>query len=75
MSMNPCNDDEAMRLGCEIIDSLNGFVGDKITPALIETMRDICLSLLREHGVTESPALDEALEKLRRKSCGSKESA
>lgn len=56
-----------MGLGLEIIDSLHGFVGDKITPALIEAIRDICLSRLREHGVVESPALDKLLERLRRR--------
>jgi hypothetical protein len=65
--MTPCDDDEIMALSCEIIDSLSGFVGDKITPQLIEAVRDICLSRLREHGVLESSALDSALEKLARK--------
>ncbi len=65
--MSPCDDDESMKLGLEIIDSLHGFVGDKITPALIEAIRDICLSRLREHGVVESSALDEMLERLGRR--------
>jgi hypothetical protein len=67
MKMSQCDDDEVMALSCEIIDSLNGFVGDKITPQLIETVRDICLSRLREHGIFESEALDSALEKLAQK--------
>jgi|HubBroStandDraft_1064217.scaffolds.fasta_scaffold367828_2 hypothetical protein len=65
--MTPCDDDEIMALSCEIIDSLNGFVGDKITPQLIEAVRDVCLSRLREHGIFESEALDSSLEKLARR--------
>jgi len=59
--------DEGVWLSCEIIDSLTELVGEKITPALIQTVEDICLSHLREHGVYESQGLDELLKQMARR--------
>ena len=61
------SEDEVMTVSCAIIDSLSGLVGEKITSALIEAIRDLCLSHLRERGVVESSGLDEMLERLGRR--------
>lgn len=33
-----------------IVDSLLPLVGEPLTPALIETIREVCASHVREHG-------------------------
>lgn len=47
------SEDEVMTVSCAIIDSLSGLVGKRVTPELLETVKEICASHLRERGLPE----------------------